>query len=516
VSCLAVDRVLLSQALAVLARQDDPCAVEEAAHCELPEQLTDTAIGLCNADARPHTRRSSSCQPGEEAAAALVSHGSLKQRFDRIRTELLRGLLNYTGSMLRHLLLPVLAVLIFAPAGHGAEQDAAVLFARYKDRIFQIRLVDLEAEEKAALGTGFLVARNGLIATNFHVISKLVNQPDQFRLEYVDEQGGKGDLQLLDVDVINDLALLKADDIDLIPLELPDLVPAQGDTIYSLGNPHDIGFTVIPGTYNGFDEGSYYRRIHFSGSINAGMSGGPVLDRKGRVVGVNVSSAGNQVSFLVPAEALQELIADWERQETPVADFRQRMRQQLVTNQKVMIDSILAEEWPTQTLGEGTVLGEMQPYVKCWGGSSEEKELYKYVSSSCRSGHAIYLGRGFSTGIIAYQFFWLEAHRLSTTRFMSYYEALFGTYGPDNAANEEDVGNFACNEFFISDEVEHIDKAVVCVRAYRKYAGLYDALYLRGSVDESEKAFISHFTLSGIERDTLRAFLERFQKVVRR
>ena len=132
----------------------------------------------------------------------------------------------------------------------------------------------------------------------------------------------KGDLSLLDIDVVNDLALLRSRDLDLAPLEVRSEAPAQGETIYSLGNPHDIGFTVIPGTYNGLEAGSYYEHIHFSGSVNAGMSGGPVIDRRGGVVGVNVSSAGNQLSFLVPAQALSALIQAWRTLETPIDDFQ--------------------------------------------------------------------------------------------------------------------------------------------------------------------------------------------------
>lgn len=417
---------------------------------------------------------------------------------------------------MRLLVIISLALMQFMPAARADEQDAAQLFAQFKDRIFQIRLIDLEAENKSALGTGFLVAQDGLIATNFHVISGLVNKPGKYRVEYLDEQGEKGDLQLLDFDVINDLALLQAEGLDLSPLELPNSIPIQGDTIYSLGNPYDIGFTVIPGTYNGIDEGSYYKHIHFSGSINAGMSGGPVLNSSGGVVGVNVSSAGNQISFLVPAEALRSLIDDRQADDLPVTAPRQRILGQLVKNQARMIDSILDQEWPTEMMGEATVLGEMQPFVKCWGSSSDEEELYKYVTNACRSDQHIFLGPRFSTGIISYQFFWLEANELSSQRFRSLYQAFFSDFVPDNIAGKDDVSNYSCEEFFVTDDAQHVDKVILCVRAYREYASLYDALYLRGSIDESEKAFISHFTLAGVEREKIASFLERFQQVAGR
>ena len=123
---------------------------------------------------------------------------------------------------------------------------------------------------------------------------------------------------------------------------------------------------------------------------------------------------------------------------------------------------------------------------------------------------------GFDTGVIAYQFFWLEAHALSGPRFTRYYQDLFESFVPDNLAREDDVGNFACDDLFVHDDEGHTDKAVLCVRAYKAYAPLYDALYLRGSVDEGDRAFVSHFTLAGIDREGIEAFLARFRQVVHR
>jgi len=399
---------------------------------------------------------------------------------------------------------------------HAQEQGAATLFKQYQDRIFQIRIMDTVAEKKSGLGSGFLVSADGLIATNYHVVAKLVDKPDKYRLEFQDVEGNTKKLKLVDVDVINDLALVQAETLDKAPLLFPDDHPAQGDTIYSIGNPFDIGFTVVPGTYNGIDEKTYYQRIHFSGSINPGMSGGPVLDRDGRVVGINVSSAGDQVSFLVPGSALQILLEQTQNREKPLADFDERIRQQLIDNQNLMISGFLGKEWSTQELGEARVLGEMKPFVKCWGGSNDDKELYKSVSTACRSDESIYLNDRFNSGVISYQFFWLEAGELNSSRFQSYYQTLFRRFEPDNRAYEDDVGNYVCDERFVKDNNGGKDKLVFCARAYQKYVGLYDALYLRGSVDQQDKAFISHFTLAGVDQENMDAFLSRFMEVIER
>ena len=51
--------------------------------------------------------------------------------------------------------------------------------------------------------------------------------------------------------------------------------------------------------------------MHFAGSLNPGMGGGATLDNKEEVVGINVASAGNQVSFLVPVSDLQLLLNEY-------------------------------------------------------------------------------------------------------------------------------------------------------------------------------------------------------------
>ncbi len=411
-------------------------------------------------------------------------------------------------------------VLLLGPFSALADESAKALFSRYQDRIVQVRVIDKEAQTKSSLGTGFLVASDGLIATNYHVISSLIHQPGEFRLEYENTAGGKGELELLDIDVVSDLALLRAEPFGLEPLLLPDREPDQGETIYSIGNPYDIGFTVVPGTYNGLRADSYYQQIHFSGSVNAGMSGGPVLDTSGGVVGINVASAGNQVSFLVPVAALRRLIESWTARGEPVTDFKDRIREQLTANQRNLIDRALAGSWPVEVIGDATALGELKPYVKCWGSSSDEEEddhiLYKYISNTCQTEHHIYLAPGFSTGVISYQVFWMEANELSPTRFYSYYQSFFENFVPDNSVREDDAGEFHCDDWIVQDEMGQADKVVLCARAYVDYPGLYDALYIRGSVDWKNRAFVSHFTLAGVDRDSIGAFMNRFAESMQR
>jgi len=96
-------------------------------------------------------------------------------------------------------------------------------------------------------------------------------------------------LELLDLDVIHDLAVVKSESNRGKPLEIAE-VPDKGARLFSLGNPLDLGFSIVTGTNNGIMAQDEDGNILFSGSLNQGMSGGPTLDESGKVVGINVAA----------------------------------------------------------------------------------------------------------------------------------------------------------------------------------------------------------------------------------
>ena len=118
-----------------------------------------------------------------------------------------------------------------------------------------------------------------------------------------------GDLQLVDFDVISDLAVLQHPQPSEDFFKISDSTLDKGDIAYALGNPGDWGVIMVPGPTNGTVEHSYEDRVLFSGSLNPGMSGGPSLNGHGELIGVNVATAGSQLSFLVPVDKVVRLLA---------------------------------------------------------------------------------------------------------------------------------------------------------------------------------------------------------------
>jgi serine protease Do len=164
------------------------------------------------------------------------------------------------------------------------------VFGKYSDRVLKIQVVEKSSGAKAVIGSGFFVNPDGRIITNYHVISKLVLHSERYRAELVEADGATRLLSLLAIDVINDLALVSAD-VKNVPFFSITAQPLQqGTRIYSMGFPHDIGISIVEGTYNGLMEHTLYEKIHFTAPLNPGMSGGPAINAPGEVVGVNVSS----------------------------------------------------------------------------------------------------------------------------------------------------------------------------------------------------------------------------------
>jgi hypothetical protein len=408
-----------------------------------------------------------------------------------------------------------ICALLISVGSHAESETARNLFADYRSAILQIRIIDLSSGSKSAIGSGFPIDSNGLIATNYHVIEMAASEPQQYRIEYLTDSNQTGSLTLVDVDVVNDLALVKAEQLVAEPLQLAATEPEAGVPVYALGNPMDLGLTVVPGTYNGINKSSYYPRVHFTGSLNSGMSGGPTLNEQGQVVGINVATAGNQVSFLVPSGRLQQLEADYRTRGRAIDDISQHIGSQLMADQQQKISRLLAADWPLIELGEAKVLEELPPFVKCWGGSNNASTKAQFLNAerSCRSEDNIYLNTGFETGILEYQFFWLETDQLNSWQFYTAYEQLFADFVPGNRASEEDVTEFHCDNNFVTSATGRQSKVVFCTRAYKDYPGLYDSLLLQGSVDSSSKAFISHFTLAGLSRENSLAFGRKFMEI---
>jgi hypothetical protein len=412
-------------------------------------------------------------------------------------------------------LIPIL-LSIFIPLLGLAQEDRSSLDV-FRQSIYQIVVNENETGNKSALGSGFQVSPEGLIITNYHVVSGYVFEPDQRWLEFVDSEGDTGRLSLVDFDVINDVALLKAEGVGDQHFQISTNSYRKGDRIFAMGNPLDYGMLVVDGAYNGIAENSYIPKILFSGSLNSGMSGGPAVDVSGSIVGVNVATAGSQLSFLVPAEKVIALINDQDRPES-TEDYMNHLGGQIQTFQQDYYAELLSFDWPDQPLGENAhVIAEIAGDVSCWGSDNQNRpdaEDIRVLELFCNNGNHTYLQNRFNTGQLHYSFYYYETNSLTPKQFHSTVgEQVFR---PDNAAPDRYVTDFECQQYYVdigdSAEDQGFRQAGLCFRAYNEFTGLYDVLYYLFQGQDT-KALVGHFTLSAVTEDIALSFAEKFMGV---
>lgn len=169
---------------------------------------------------------------------------------------------------------------------------AAVFFSLLLAAPFQARAIGFEAEKVyesvfviyagRSVGSGFALGEN-CIVTNAHVIK---NAEDIQVVTYGGEQYG-AEVFLSDDKI--DIALLLISELPLQPLPVADAgTYGIGDDIYTIGAPNSMAFTLTKGVISAKEReiGSQVY-IQIDAAVNAGNSGGPLLDDSGRVIGVN-------------------------------------------------------------------------------------------------------------------------------------------------------------------------------------------------------------------------------------
>ena len=393
-----------------------------------------------------------------------------------------------------------------------ATVDAVKWFKRYEPAMCQIRVIDLASNEKASIGSGFLFDANGRLATNFHVIAEAVHDPDRYRVEAVYQDGGKSELTIRHFDIVMDVAIVKDKTAreTFIPLGASEL--SRGARLFSLGNPYDLGPVIVEGTYNGLIEKTLYRKILFSGSLNPGMSGGPTIDAKGRVIGINVSTAGNEISLLVPVERLQRLVEELDQTaHVSLPQWKQRIADQLTANQQYFFDRLFTTPWEKTTIGEATVPAALIDTVKCWGDSDEET-FYRWAESYCSTDDGIFVSSEFRTGWIAFEYQWLEATQLNTFQFYTLMEESAGSsYFP--YAEKDDVTRFQTESSFVR-MTERDWKIVFSARRYKQYPQLFDVAVELVSVNDTHKGLHILLEMSGVEKDNAMKLVRRFLEEV--
>ena len=348
--------------------------------------------------------------------------------------------------------------------------------------------------------------------TNYHVVAQAVLYPRQYRFEYLASDGRTGPLHVLAIDVRNDLAVVAANDLELPALRLRCEIPAQGERAWSIGFPLNLGLTITEGVANGLVENSIDQRIHYTGAINGGMSGGPALDTRGRVYGVNVSViTGRQlVGFVVPAKHIPALLA---RAKQPLdASLSAQQLRQRVTAQ------VLATRprcWkPSRTRPAHRACGATRCRRRSRGTSNATRSTNAARTPACAwkasvagyrpaywcSPASTWPGCPCSTGSC-------NRWSLHPLQFERQVNRLAAT--PRRSGASAHVAPFACSDALVS--LDGFDARIsTCVRQYRLFAGLYDFDVTVVGIDDTQQALVSRLALQGVGFGAGKRIMERY------
>jgi len=408
----------------------------------------------------------------------------------------------------------------------SVSSSAERVYAAARPRLLQIRTLVAAAGRQSSIGSGFLVRGDGLAITNYHVVSQYALEPVTYRLEYAAADGSRGTLQLLAIDLANDLAVVRLEGRDLPHFDFDERALAgnlpKGERLYSMGNPLDLGFTIVEGTFNGLVDRSYGERVHFSGALNPGMSGGPAVTADGRVAGVNVAKqqGSELVSFLVPARFAAALLERAEGAAPPgPAELRAEIGRQFTAWQAGLYRAVADRGFNVSSFGPYAAPESAAPWFTCWAQTNADQVPKPRVSvetTNCYGDTQLFIAADLSTGHIRLGHTYYRSLALNEFQFAAYLSQQFVPSFTQSYARKWLTGQ-RCEENFVraASPGEHPPLRVMwCARAYRAFEGLYDVWVLTLTQDRSNEALASRLVMQGVTFDNAVALTRRFLEEV--
>lgn len=210
--------------------------------------------------------------------------------------------------VMRPVFLVLLTVMIPCLAQAGNEE----LARQVKPALVAIYPAGREGTE-AGVGSGFVISEDGLIATNLHVIG----EGRGLRVEFPDGNSREvTEIHAWDRD--RDLAVIRVAGSSMACLPLGDSgAVEQGTPAVAMGNPLGFRFSMVEGLISARQEVEGRPMLQLAMPVERGNSGGPVLDKEGRVLGIVTlkSAVTANLGFAVPVDELKVLL----KQPNPVA-----------------------------------------------------------------------------------------------------------------------------------------------------------------------------------------------------
>lgn len=203
--------------------------------------------------------------------------------------------------------------------------------------------INIKTPRSSIIGSGFLVHESGIVATNFHVVEGATEGSIEFvdgrKLKIIGILGSDPERDISFIKVKSEFALPK-------PLILRSDFPQKGENVLAFGTPKGFSFTTTEGIVSGIRKSSELQDkskdklagtwIQTSAPISTGSSGGPLIDAKGEVVGMNtflVKQAQN-LNFAISAIDIQLILSDATKKNKVIAFKDTNTKKKLIVSGK--------------------------------------------------------------------------------------------------------------------------------------------------------------------------------------
>src|SRR5688500_7654605 len=209
---------------------------------------------------------------------------------------------------------------VFAQSGGLTYGD---IYAAYASGVVQVEATGPLASDPfdplprrtRSLGSGFVIEKSGHIVTNYHVVKEAV----AVTVSFSNDESVRA--KVVGIDPTTDLAVLKVNTPPrgLTPLRLGRSSSVRvGDEVVAIGNPFGYERSMTAGIVSAIgrvleapNELAIDNAIQTDAPINPGSSGGPLLNARGQVIGVNtqISTGGVGVGFAIPVDTVRSVTA---------------------------------------------------------------------------------------------------------------------------------------------------------------------------------------------------------------
>lgn len=251
------------------------------------------------------------------------------------------------------------------------------------------------------IGSGFIISADGLIITNKHVVSNI-----EATYQVLTNDKKKYNVEKIYRDPLNDLAILKISPSilnSLRPLKLGNSSKLKlGQLVIAIGTPlgeftNTVTSGIISGLGRGITAGSPFEGfvekldnvIQTDAAISPGNSGGPLLNSKGEVIGVNAAIAqeGQNIGFAIPVNVVSDLINNFQKNGSSFEHPYIGIRYKLIDKQTAVLNELVEGAYIVQVVqgspAEKSGLQEEDIIIEFDGkkiGGGDEQTLTKLIS----------------------------------------------------------------------------------------------------------------------------------------